>query len=337
MPAISQIRAGRKVDLSFTYPWVLPVALLACIPFFRSNQALLTYTSLAMIPFDAASAIINLAIKMIGAAVILLLVLGLSEPYYPQQSEQRIGKGAHIVLLMDRSASMNENFAGRYFGGISGESKVAIARDLITEFVQNRPDDFFGMISFSTAPIHVMPLTRDKTAILSAIKATKSRGRGVTNIAPGLSMALSFFTDQPMTGSRVILLVSDGAARIDTETQTTLTQMFNQNKVMLYWVYLRNKNKGALDKKPANANETSSPEYFLHQYFLSMGIPYRAFEAESRVELQQTIGTIGELEHKPLPYTETIPRQSQSQLCFLLAFICMLLLLVCQRLQVRTI
>ena len=165
------------------------------------------------------------------------MVVGLAGPYYLQQSEQRIGNGAHIVLLMDRSASMNENFAGRYFGGMPGESKVAIARDIVTEFVQNRPDDFFGMISFSTTPIHVMPLTQDKTAILSAIKATKSRGRGVTNIAPGLSMALSFFTDQPMTGSRVILLVSDGAARIDTETQTTLTQMFHQNKVMLYWVY----------------------------------------------------------------------------------------------------
>ena len=100
---------------------------------------------------------------------------------------------------------------------------------------------------------------------------------------------------------------------------------------------MRNKKKGALDKKPANANETSSPEYFLHQYFLSMGIPYRAFEAESRVELQRTIEKIGELENKPLLYTEIIPRQSQSQTCFMLAIIGMLLLLVGQRLQVKTL
>jgi mxaC protein len=321
--------------VSFAYPWVLLLALLALIPFWRSNQTRITYSSLVMIPFDGLSAAVSLGIKLIGAAVILLLVLGLADPYYPQQSVQKIGNGAQIVLLIDRSASMNENFAGRYFGGMPAESKVAIARDILIEFVLKRPDDFFGMISFSTTPIHVMPLTQDKTAILAAIKATKSRGRGVTNIAPGLSMALSYFSDQPLTGSRVILLVSDGAARIDTETQTTLTQMFQQNKVMLYWVYLRNKKKGALDKMPVNANETSSPEYFLHQYFLSMSIPYQAFEAESRAELQRVIEKVGALENKSLLYTEKIPRHSQARQYFLLAIGGMLLLLLVQRLQVN--
>ena len=148
-------------------------------------------------------------------------------------------------------------------------------------------------------------------------------------------MALSYFTDQPMTGSRVILLVSDGAARIEPETQTMLTQLFHQNKVILYWVYLRNKKKGGLDTKPAHGNETTSPEYFLHQFFLSMGIPYQAFEAQSRDALQRTIEKIGELENKPLIYTEKIPRRNLTRNCYLLAMTGLLLLLFVQRLQVR--
>lgn len=321
--------------LEFSYPWVLLLLAGAAIPMLRSNQPSLNYSSLSIIPFDPLSVLIDYGIKAVGIAVVILLVVGLADPYYPPEKIQRIGSGAHIVLLLDRSASMNENFSGRYFGGMPGESKVAIARDLITQFVEQRPDDFFGMISFSTAPIHVLPLTQDKTAILAAIRATKSRGRGVTNIAPGLSMALSYFTDQPITGSRVILLVSDGAARIDTDTRNLITQMFHQNRVMLYWIYLRNKKKASLTTKPAHANETSSPEYFLHQYFLSMGIPYQAFEAESRAALQDTIATIGNLENKPLVYTETRPRRHIADVCYRLALAGILILLLAQRLQGR--
>ena len=94
------------------------------------------------------------------------------------------------------------------------------------------------MISFCTAPIHILALTQDKTAILAAINATHSHVRGVTYIAPGLSMALDYFTDQPSIGFRIILLVSDGTARIVQNQQNTLKQLFRQNRSMFYWVYL---------------------------------------------------------------------------------------------------
>lgn len=307
--------------INFAHPWVLLFALMALLPFWRSNVKPVRYSSLSMIPADGLSTLLHTLLKLIAAAVILLLVAGLAEPYYPENKVERVGKGAHIVLLLDRSASMNENFAGRYFGGKAGESKVAVARQMVTEFVQRRPSDLFGMISFSTTPIPVLPLTQDKTAILSAIRATRSRGRGVTNIAPGLSMALDYFADQPLTGSRVILLVSDGAARIEPETQEKLGHLFRQNKVILYWIYLRNKNSVSLRQKPDHANETTTPEYFLHQYFLSMNIPYRAFEAENPDALQNAIREIEKLENEPILYQEQIPRQPLSGFSYQLAIL----------------
>ncbi|MGR9052572.1 MAG: vWA domain-containing protein, partial [Gammaproteobacteria bacterium] len=237
---------------------------------------------------------------------------------------------------LDRSASMNENFAGRYFGGLPQESKVAVARKLLGEFVGQRQDDFFGMISFSTAPIYVLPLTRDKQAIQAAIRATRSRGRGVTNIAPGLSMALDFFKDKPVTGSRVILLVSDGAARIDQDTQAALAQLFSQNRVMLYWVYLRDARSGSLTQRPANANESTSPEYFLHQFFQSMDIPYRAFEADNPEALRAAIDEIGKLENKPIQYTETVARRDLAPLFYRWAVFGILVLLGVGYLELKT-
>ncbi len=324
------------MGLSFEDPWILPFTLLALLPFFRSNHRRNRYSSLEIIPFDWVSASFFLCLRLISAAVILLLILGLASPYRHEQTVERIGKGAHIVLLLDRSASMNENFAGRYFGGEAKESKVAVARQMLIEFIKRRKDDLFGLISFSTSPIHVLPLTQNKTAILSAIQATKSRGRGVTNIAPGLSMALDFFTGKPITGSRVILLVSDGAARIDKTTQTTLSQLFSQNRAMLYWIYLRNKHSVSLSKKPPNANETTTPEYFLHQFFLTMGIPYHAFEAENPDALQHAIEEIEKLENNPIRYREKIPRHYLDDLCFQMAIIGLILLLLVKYFEYKT-
>ncbi|MGR9072194.1 MAG: vWA domain-containing protein [Gammaproteobacteria bacterium] len=315
------------MGLSFVHSWALPFGLIALLPFFLSRQTPYRYSSLAMIPFDWISLLLSLAVRCIAAAVILATILGLASPYRPEQTVERIGKGAHIVMLLDRSASMNENFAGRYFGGRAKESKVAIAREMITEFVLRRKEDLFGMISFSTSPIHVLPLTQDKTAILAAIRATKSRGRGVTNIAPGLGMALDYFKDRPMTGSRVILLVSDGAARIDTETQTTLSQLFVRNRVMLYWIYLRNKHSASLKQPPPNPNETTTPEYFLHRFFQSMEIPYQAFEAEDPEALQRAIEEIEKLENNPIRYREKIPRQELAEAFYFSAAFGLLILL----------
>lgn len=314
------------MDIGFYHPWVLFITPLALLPFFRSSQNPVSYSSLSMIPGDWLSQCFFTAIKLIGASVIALILLGLASPYFKEKTVERIGNGAHIVLLLDRSASMNENFAGRYFGGGAKESKVAVARSLLTEFVERRKDDLIGMISFSTSPIHVLSLTQDKKAVLSAIQATKSRGRGVTNIAPGLAMALDFFIDQPVTGSRVILLVSDGAARIDSDTQSTLAQIFRQNKVMLYWIYLRNKTSSSLKVKPANPNETTTPEYFLHQYFSSMDIPYQAFEAENPQALQEAIRKIEKLENKPIIYREKVPRQNLASSLYKTAIVLLIIL-----------
>ncbi|WP_341326435.1 vWA domain-containing protein [Methylotuvimicrobium sp. KM2] len=324
------------MDLALSHPWVLLFSPLALLPFFGKHLTALRYSSLSVLPFDPLSFLLFTLLKLIGAGVILLLLIALAGPYLKEQTVQRLGQGAEIVILLDRSASMNENFAGRYFGGAAKESKIAIARDLLRDFITRRKDDFFGMISFSTAPIHVMPLTQNKTAILAAIDATRSRGRGVTNIAPGLAMALDYFQERPLTGSRVILLVSDGAARIDPETQSTLAQLFHQYKVMLYWVYLRDDRSLPLDSKPANANETTSPEYFLHQFFQSIGIPYKAFEAQNPEALQNVIDEIGRLENKPIQYTEKIARQSLAEYCYLIAITGILLLLIARYFELKS-
>ena len=324
------------MNVGFLQPLALLLLPIAALPWFRRGQTALPYPSVTMIPDDHLSTVVDSVLRLIACAAFACLIVGISGPFRKEQRIVRIGTGAYIALLLDRSSSMNENFTGRYMGAKAAESKSAMAKKLLSEFVERRAHDLFGMVAFAAAPIYVMPLTEDREAIQAAISAAGGRGHGITNIAPGLAMALDFFTDKPRKGSRIILLVSDGAARIDEETRDRLRQTFRETATTLYWIYLRNPTSKPLTEKPANPNETTTPEYFLNEFFESLEVPYKAFEAENPNAMEKAISEIERLENLPLPYEEKLPRRDISNGFFATALILMLLLMIARMLEVKT-
>lgn len=323
------------MSLGLLVPWALALLPLALIPWFRRGQEAITYSSLSMVPDDPLSDWIDRGLRLMACLALALIIFGMSGPYQREQSVERIGTGAHIVLLLDRSSSMNENFTGRYLGAKASESKSAMARKLLSEFVDRRIHDLFAMVAFAAAPIYVLPLTDDRMAVQAAIAAAGGRGHGVTNIAPGLAMALDFFNQRPKEGSRIILLVSDGAARIDEQTRDRLRQNFEETGTTLYWIYLRNPTSAPLTEKPSNPNESTTPEYFLNAYFESLDVPYKAFEAENPDAMEKAIKEVERLENLPLPYREFQPRQDLSDGFFISALLLMLALIAARLLEVR--
>lgn len=324
------------MNIGFLQPWALLLLGFAMLPWFRQGQTALAYSSLSQVPNDPVSEWVDRVLKLIACGTFICLAIGMSGPYLREQWVDRIGTGAHIALLLDRSSSMNENFTGQYLGAKATESKSAMARKLLSEFVERRQHDLFGMVAFAAAPIYVLPLTEDREAVQAAIAAAGGRGHGVTNIAPGLAMALDFFAGKPREGSRIILLVSDGAARIDEETRDRLRQTFQETDTTLYWIYLRNPSSAPLTEKPANPNETTTPEYFLNEFFESLEVPYRAFEAENPNAMEKAIAEVERLETLPLPYREKLPRKDLSDRFFATALGLMILLLGARALEVKT-
>lgn len=321
--------------IGFLYPFCLLLLPFAVLPWFKRGQDALAYSSISMIPDDPVSLWIDRGIRLISCLSVLTLVIGMSSPFSREQEVERIGTGAHVVLLLDRSSSMNENFTGRYLGAKSSESKSAMAKKLLLEFVGRRPHDLFGMVAFAAAPIYVLGLTEDREAIRAAISAAGGRGHGITHIAPGLSMALDFFRNRPREGSRIVLLVSDGAARIDAETQDRLTQSFRESGATLYWIYLRNPTSASLQEKPQNPNESTTPEFFLNRFFESLDVPYRAFEADNPDSMEKAIQEVERLENLPLKYREKIPRHDLTLPFLILSLFLLTALLVTRLLEVR--
>lgn len=322
------------MNFGFTLPWVLLGAVTALAPWLGGSQRAAVYPSLGMVPEDRFSRIGDHVIKVFASLSLLGLVFGIAGPYLREQWVDRVGTGAQIVLLVDRSSSMNENFAGRYLGGAAAETKSAVARGLLSEFVARRKDDLFAVVTFSAAPIYVLPLTQSDDAVLAAVDSIAERGHGVTNIGSGLVMALDFFAGKPVTGSRIILLVSDGAARIDEETRAVIRQSFADTQARLYWIYLRNRTSPRLEDKPENPGESTTPEYFLHDYFQHLGIPYRAHEADNPEALREAIAEIEKLENEPLHYRQKLPREDLSGPFFVAALVFLVPVLISRAMEI---
>jgi mxaC protein len=345
--------------MTFDEPWLLCLLPLALLPLLRRPALPIAMGWLALAPRDALSTFVGRALRALGALAIAALVLALAGPHRAEYFVERIGKGAEIVLLLDRSRSMDQGFAGArpaapvggrangpevvdfYMSQSQGrlrESKGKVARQLLGEFTSQRPDDRFALVVFSTLPMPVLGFTHHGDVVQAAITAGNiGRGLSETNIGLALESALDMFTDRPYTGSRIVLLVSDGGDRIDPDLRERLSHAARKQRAAIYWIYLRSANSPGLRPGP---NDTPSaiesvPEMMLNRFFESLETPYRVYEASDAEALRQAIADVNRLENLPMLYQELVPRRDLEPWCHALALLCVVLLLAAQSLEMR--
>ena len=344
--------------MSFDQPgwlWLLPLALL---PLWTPPAQALAHAGHGFMPRDRLSAGLAWALRSAGVLALAALVFGLAGPHRPEVEVERVGQGAEIVLVLDRSRSMDQGFAGArpvgprpkgtgadaidYYSsqapGRLRNSKGKVARQLLSDFAAKRTSDRFGMIVFSTLPIRVLEFTQKEEVIQAAIAAGDiGRGLSETNIGLALESALSSFDERPYTGSRIVMLVSDGGDRLDDDTRERIAYQARKQRVAIYWLYLRSGNSPGLKLETGEAPENADtvPEYLLHRFFESMGTPYRAYEASNSDALQQAIEAVNQLENLPITYLDSVPRRDLSPLFFGAALAAVLLLLGASLMEIR--
>lgn len=323
--------------LALTTPAVLWLAPLALLLLFVRTQSPQIYPSLALMARDPLSMIVDVVLRLVGAIAVLALLLGIGGLQIAGQSIEHIGRGAHIVFVIDRSSSMDDSFAG---GRPSAEqtSKSAEAQRFLKSFVTMSEHDMFGVAVFSTSPLEALPMTDHREAVLAAIGAIDRPGLSETDIARGIAMALSMHEADPSPSSRAIILVSDGAGVIDRRVQETLRVSFRKRPVNLYWVFLRTANvRGIFDEPDGSQRDTPQvyPERHLHLFFQSLRIPYRAFEAERPEALGDAIAEIGRLERRPVIYRERTPARPLSRFAYAIATFALTLLVAARLAEVR--
>ena len=322
--------------MAFSHPWLLWLLPLVFLPLIFQRAHSKNYSWLEMLPADPLSDLIGLILKALAVLTLLFVVLGLSAPHTNQQKVERIGVGAQIALVLDRSASMDDPFSGTI--GVVGENKSAAAARLITQFVQSRENDLMGMVSFSNSAMHVLPLTENKKAMVAAVQATAGNALFQTNIGSGLTAGAELFEKVPDSGSRVVILLSDGAGRIGADAQQKIRDWYDRLHISLYWIVLRQ--PGGLSifdtNYKADPDKALPAEIELYEFFKNMGTDFHAYEADDPKSLQQAIDDINRKEKKPIKYFEKIPGKDLSSLCFLIAASMIALLLGVKYLEINT-
>lgn len=343
--------------MRFDDPWLLVLLPLALLPLLKHAASPLPNGWLAYAPRDRASAWLGIVLRLLAAGVVAALVVALAAPHRPEYTVERVGRGAEIVLVLDRSRSMDQGFApGRPHKPPSGtgpealdyyfsqapsrlrDSKGKVARQLLADFTALRPQDRFALVVFSTLPMRVLDFTAKQEVIQAAIAAGNvGRGLSETHIGRALDAALELFADRPYTGSRIVMLVSDGGDRLDPDTREQLVRALTKLRVSIYWLYLRSANSPGLTLTgpDSSAAAESVPEIMLHRFFQSLQTPYHAYEAGDSEALKQAIADVNRLENLPITTHELVPRRDLTPWISGAALCGVLLLLAASWLEIR--
>lgn len=328
------------LPLALLEPAWLVLAPLAALPLLRRAPDTVGFSWLGLVPRDLLSTLLGWALRLLAAAVILAILLGLAGLHRPGVPVERVGRGAEIVVLLDRSRSMDDLLiprGGQLTLASRGESKGALARRLLAEFAAQRPADLLAMVLFSASPIPVLPFTQRQEMIQAAIAAGGvGRGLSDTDIGRGLVSAAALFDQRPYTGSRLVLLVSDGGAQLDPDARERIATQLKRNRIALYWIYIRSVNGPGLEPAAGESEAAAyTPERSLHRYFESIGTPYRAYTAQDPEALAHAIADVARLENLPIHYVELLPQRDLASACYALAAAGAVLSLAVALLRVR--
>jgi len=321
--------------MTLLQPWALILLPFTIAPFlFKSHQGQM-YSWLEIAPVDRFSDITNLIVKVITALILASIILALAAPQGVDKKIQKVGKGAQTVLVIDRSVSMDEPFAGTINGHVA-EVKSAAARRLITQFIDSRPDDMMGVVGFTNSALYGMKITTNRDAIHSAINAATGSALNQTNIGAGVTEGITLFDNIQSSGSRAIILLSDGAGKLSPRVKFKIAKLVASKKLNLYWIVLRDPDDVSIFTKEVYAEGTVPDSILLDQYFKSLKVKYKAFEADNPTTLQSALQFIDSKEKNVIQYSINIPGHDYSRGLIVLALILSLFIIIIKNLRVHS-
>lgn len=141
-------------------------------------------------------------LPMLRFLALALLVVALARPQRRWQEEKIQADGLDIVLALDISPSMlSKDF---------DPDRLAVAKRVASDFVENRPYDRLGLVAFSAEAFTQCPLTTDRRMVQKFIRDLQmGRLQDGTAIGLGLATAVNRLKDSPAR-SKVVILLTDG-------------------------------------------------------------------------------------------------------------------------------
>ncbi|MEC8957052.1 MAG: VWA domain-containing protein [Nitrospinota bacterium] len=196
----------------FEDPWLLLFFLM--VPFLTirgkgKQQATISYSSIDTLQAIQSArveilSILPLVLRMIA---ISLLVLSLARPQEGYKSTEILSVGVDIMLALDTSGSMQ---ALDFIKDEKRDTRLAMVKDVVSQFIDNRPNDRMGMVVFGSEAYTQCPLTLDQGILKSFLsKLDIGMAGDSTAIGSAIGIAVKRLKDLE-SKSKVIILLTDG-------------------------------------------------------------------------------------------------------------------------------
>lgn len=312
--------------IAFNQPLYLLLLPLALLPLWPNRRDFIPFPWIDWLPDDVVGQRLHRIALAVAVLTLLLLVIGLAGPSSPATVVERVGRGAEIAILLDRSASMDSGIVRKiqrdYQLKQVVQTKNEIARNALSWLLEQRPENRYSLTLFHVVPMRVAEFTDDIGFVQAGLDASGiGRGAKETNMGAALLAAINGFEQRPYTGNRVLLLVSDGGAKIDAEIRQKIRQGLQRNQVSLYFIYvnsgINNADFSSADELVGVNPDALSEEVALHVFFNNLGIPYQVFQAEDEQSMADAIAIIDKQQNSPLTYYERVLGQDYSWWAFM--------------------
>ena len=214
--------------MNFAWPLcgllLVPLALAAWRMLRRGRRAGIKFAPVFRLPAKTAgwrARLANLApwIFLAGAA---LLVVAAARPRRALSQGNRSVDAIAIAMTVDVSGSMEAlDLTPR---GAEYKTRLDVVKEMFAKFVEARPDDLIGLVTFGGYASSRAPLTADHEALQHVLKGVQvpsvnydANGRPVdpdetlTAVGDGLATALARVKDAEVK-SKIVILLSDGVS-----------------------------------------------------------------------------------------------------------------------------
>ena len=217
--------------MSFANPLMflllLPIAFAAWRLLRRGRRSGIRFSAVGRLPAKAAGwrAQVAALTPLILLAGLALLTVAAARPRTSLAHEKKSVDAIAIAMTVDVSGSMDALDLTPKGERFSRETtRLAVVKKLFAKFVEQRPDDLIGLVTFGGYAATRSPLTADHEALLNVLKgveipsiAVDAQGRAIaqdeqmTAIGDGLATALARLKDaKPKT--KIVILLSDGVS-----------------------------------------------------------------------------------------------------------------------------
>lgn len=141
---------------------------------------------------------------------IIFSAISLARPQKQNSHTERKASGIDIIISMDVSYSMQ--IADFKYEGRTVQRDL-ISREVVKEFIKQRPNDRIGLIPFAGRPYQESPITLEHVWLLGKIDKVKPN-RDLTQgtaIGSAISASAIRLDKRKDTKSRIIILLTDGS------------------------------------------------------------------------------------------------------------------------------